>query len=226
MNASREQPTPPRPPVSIKGRGRDLRVVLEDGGDPAAAERSLRDQLQRRAGAFFTGAPVTLEMPGAAIDFDLAGRLAAAISDAGMHVSAVSAGGATAAAPTGARKMDEPTAAPPDSETGGLMAALIVERTLRGGQRLEHAGDVIVIGDVNPGAELVAGGSVIVWGRLRGTVEAGGGRRGAVVCALDLAPSQLVIGTAIARAPDDPSRHPAPEIAREVDGRIEVEDWR
>ena len=220
MSTSREQPTPPRPPVSIKGRGRDLRVVVEDVKDSAAVEQSLRAQLERRAGAFFSGAPVTIELPGDSIDFQLAAKLAAAIEDSGMHVSTVSAGGK--APPTRPVRAQAEPMAPPPAEEG----AMIVERTLRSGQRLDHAGDVIVIGDVNIGAELVAGGSVIVWGRLRGTVEAGSLRKGAVVCALDLAPAQLVIGTAIARSPDDPNRNPAPEIAREIEGRIEVDDWR
>ena len=60
---------------------------------------------------------------------------------------------------------------------------------------------MLVLGDVNPGAEVVAGGSVVVWGRLRGVVEAGQaeGSGPAVVCALDLAPTQLRLGTALAR---------------------------
>ncbi len=236
MSASREQPTPPRPPIAIKGRGRDIRVVVEVADDLAAVERSLRDQLQRRAGAFFTGAPVTLEMPGPAIDFELAGRLAAAIHDAGMHVSTVSSASTVAGGENSSSGQSRSVAeasstasgsgGPPWPNQASSAAALVVERTLRGGQRLEHDGDVIVIGDVNPGAELVAGGSVVVWGRLRGTVEAGAGRQGAFVCALDLSPSQLLIGAAIARAPDHPARNPAPEIARDVGGRIEVEDWR
>lgn len=252
MSSTREQPVPPRPPVSIKGRGRDIRVTVERAGAPASVEASLRDQLKVRAGAFFSGAPVTLELPGPAIDFALAEALTAAIEQAGMVVAAVTVGPATDGAARPAARSEAAGRAPSTSPMGRTRAsgtgagipgseaaaragaldaaapttALVVERTLRSGQRLEHPGDVILIGDVNPGAELVAGGSVVVWGRLRGTVEAGAGRAGAFVCALDLAPSQLLIGSAIARAPDDPTRDPAPEIARESGGRIEVEEWR
>jgi septum site-determining protein MinC len=71
-------------------------------------------------------------------------------------------------------------------------AALWVGRTLRSGVRVEYAGNVVVLGDVNPGAEVIASGSVIVWGRLRGVVHAGAqGNKDVVVCALDLSPTQL-----------------------------------
>jgi septum site-determining protein MinC len=105
-------------------------------------------------------------------------------------------------------------------------AGLVVRRTLRSGQSLRHPGSIAVIGDVNPGAEVIAGGDVVVWGKLRGTVHAGAlGDEGAIVCALDLAPTQLRIGGRITRSPDDRRRKPAPEIARVRDGQIIAEPW-
>lgn len=105
-------------------------------------------------------------------------------------------------------------------------AGLVVRRTLRSGQTLRHPGSVVVIGDVNPGAEIVAGGDIVVWGKLRGTVHAGAlGHEESVVCALDLAPTQLRIGGRITRSPDDRRRKPRPEIARVRDGQIIAEPW-
>jgi septum site-determining protein MinC len=105
-------------------------------------------------------------------------------------------------------------------------SALWVKRTLRSGVRLEHEGNVILLGDVNPGAEVVAGGSVIVWGRLRGVVHAGAkGDPEAVVCALDLSPTQLRIATEIAMAPERHSQ-PYPEMARLKDGHLIAEPWQ
>ncbi len=49
--------------------------------------------------------------------------------------------------------------------------------TLRGGQALHHAGNIVVVGDVNPGAELVATGDILVFGRLAGIAHAGAQRR-------------------------------------------------
>ncbi len=51
--------------------------------------------------------------------------------------------------------------------------ALFVNKTLRSGTRVEFPGHVVVLGDVNPGAEIIAEGSIIIWGRLRGAVHAG-----------------------------------------------------
>lgn len=105
-------------------------------------------------------------------------------------------------------------------------AGLVVRRTLRSGQSLRHPGSIAVIGDVNPGAEVIAGGNIVVWGKLRGTVHAGAlGDEGAVVCALDLAPTQLRIGGHITRSPDDRRRKPRPEMARVRDGQIVAEPW-
>lgn len=104
---------------------------------------------------------------------------------------------------------------------------ILVHRTLRSGQIIQHPGHVVVIGDVNPGAEIIAGGDVVVWGRLRGIVHAGAaGNDGAVVCALSLAPLQLRIGHHIARAPEGREDLPQrPEIASVQDGEIVAEPW-
>jgi septum site-determining protein MinC len=86
---------------------------------------------------------------------------------------------------------------------------------------------VIVIGDVNPGAEIVAGGHVLVWGRLRGTVHAGAtGDEEAIVCALDMSPTQLRIAGYITRSPDERRRHPRPEVAAVRDGQIVAVPWQ
>lgn len=82
--------------------------------------------------------------------------------------------------------------------------AVIINRTLRSGQRVKHQANVVIVGDVNPGAEVIAGGDIIVFGRLRGVVHAGaGGSKEAQVAALKLNPTQLRIASLIARSPDD-----------------------
>lgn len=103
---------------------------------------------------------------------------------------------------------------------------LVVRQTLRSGQAIHHIGSVVVIGDVNPGAEIVAGGNVVVWGKLRGTAHAGAiDDDAALICALQLMPSQVRIGSFIA-CPPDRSRPPKfPEVARVQKGRIVVERW-
>ncbi|GAC1305554.1 MAG: hypothetical protein NVSMB19_17100 [Vulcanimicrobiaceae bacterium] len=94
--------------------------------------------------------------------------------------------------------------------------------TLRGGQALQHLGSIVVIGDVNPGAELVATGDIVVFGALRGTAHAGAqGDAEARVYALDLAPTQLRIAACIA-AGEEPRRGREPEVAYIVSERIAI----
>jgi septum site-determining protein MinC len=84
----------------------------------------------------------------------------------------------------------------------------------------------VVIGDVNAGAEIIATGNVVVWGRIRGNVQAGvNGDTAAVVCALDLAPTQLRIADAIATSPKRRGK-PEPEVALVRDGKIVAERWK
>lgn len=105
--------------------------------------------------------------------------------------------------------------------------AALISHTLRSGQLARYAGTVIVLGDVNPGAVIVADGSVIVWGRLGGVVRAGAaGDDSAVVGALELAPSQLLIGEHAARARDGSiDIGGGAELAHVRGGKIVIEDW-
>jgi len=108
---------------------------------------------------------------------------------------------------------------------------------LRSGHRLRRREHIIVIGDINPGAEVISDGDVLVWGRLRGVVHAGaGGDRRALVAALDLEPTQLRIADVLKIAPDPKPGHPGrffwrrsqhkrPEIARVVQDEIITEEW-
>ncbi len=104
--------------------------------------------------------------------------------------------------------------------------AILIKRTLRSGHSLRHPGHVTVIGDVNPGAEIIAGGNVIVWGRVRGVVHAGAtGDEDATVCALDLAPTQLRIAGQVSVSPSRKGK-PKPECARIKEGQLTAEAWQ
>jgi septum site-determining protein MinC len=105
-------------------------------------------------------------------------------------------------------------------------SALLMQETLRSGRSVYYEGDIVILGDVNPGAEVVAGGHVVVWGRLRGLVHAGAnGDPSALICALDLAPTQLRIADQIAVDPDHGRQAPVPEQAMIRDGQIVAEPW-
>lgn len=107
----------------------------------------------------------------------------------------------------------------------------IVRRTLRSGSAVHFGGDVLVFGDVNPGAQVVAGGSILVMGALKGLAHAGArGREDAFVLSFDLRPTQIRIASRIAippdSSPDRGSRPISPEIAHVRDDRILIEPYR
>jgi len=106
-----------------------------------------------------------------------------------------------------------PRAVVPAPEPEPASAVLYHRGTLRGGQSLANVGHIVVVGDVNPGAELVAGGDIVVFGALRGVAHAGAqGDRSARVYALVLEPTQLRIATTIA-AGAERTGAPVPEEA-------------
>ena len=116
------------------------------------------------------------------------------------------------------------TAQESSQETQELQRMLIVDKTLRGGQAVETEGSVIVFGNVNPGAQITAGGSVDVRGTLRGVVHAGAaGDSTAFIIADHLMPTQIRIANYVARSPDEPEDSGKVERAYVKDGQIVIE---
>ncbi|HUI87812.1 MAG TPA: septum site-determining protein MinC [Anaerolineales bacterium] len=104
--------------------------------------------------------------------------------------------------------------------------ALFIDKTLRSGTRIEFPGHVVIVGDVNPGAEVVAEGNIIVWGRLRGAVHAGlKGDENSKVCALDFAPMQLRIAEQSASIKKE-KQILGPVAAFIRNGRVVIESWK
>jgi septum site-determining protein MinC len=103
----------------------------------------------------------------------------------------------------------------------------VEQRTVRSGEKIAAEGHVIVLGDVNPGAEVIAGSSIFVWGSLKGAAYAGvPDQTTAVIAALHLAPIQLRIAGHIARPPETPTAATAqPQLARVNRNAIVVESW-
>ena len=100
--------------------------------------------------------------------------------------------------------------------------------TLRSGQILESESSIIILGDVNPGAKVIAKGNVIILGALKGNVYAGaGGNEDSFVVALFMAPIQIRIGDTIARSNDSARKNKMLNkdamIAFVEDGNIYIE---
>lgn len=82
-------------------------------------------------------------------------------------------------------------------------AGMFYKGTLRSGQTLESKESLVIIGDVNPGATVIAGGNIVIIGALKGNVTAGSnGNTNAFVMALSMDPIQIQIADVIARSSD------------------------
>ncbi len=87
-----------------------------------------------------------------------------------------------------------------DDEDVEKLPTLYINQTLRSGQTITSDGNIVIIGDANPGSEIIARGDVTVWGVLGGIAQAGSkGNRNAVIRALKLNAIQLRIATCFAR---------------------------
>ena len=233
--------------ISIKGI-RDGLLITIGPGEYASLFEELTAELAAKKG-FLEGSRVALSVGGGLLDRDDLTAIQTLLAEHGMALWAILADGeetkesarglglATrlpgsntdlngnvlqAVAP-----VETPASPLPSPSSVGGSNGLVMRETIRSGRSIYHEGHVVVIGDVNPGAEVIAGGDVVVWGKLRGMVHAGAmGDTTAVICALELIPTQLRIAHQIAIAPHDQRRQPTPEKVSMHNGRIVAEAWQ
>ena len=198
-------------------------IVLEPGDTGASVRRSLESQNLARVN-------VTLEIQGDTAPDAVADAISV-IARSGGRVNRVRAPRVSVSAPApvaaDVRARDEsPATASEDPNR-----TVILPHSLRSGFRREYGGSVVVLGDVNPGVEIVAGGDIIVMGALRGVAHAGAyGNTSAIVWARPIASAQIRIADALARSPEGSSlstmrRLEAPaeaELARIQEDRIVI----
>lgn len=195
-----------------------LRAVLHTA-DTSALLQALEDRM-REAGAFYENEPVILDALGLeqAPDWKV---LTAALRkhhlhpigvqiDSDLQTSALKAGlaplDASAGRPAAGHadapdaREDAPAAAPaapeiPKPEDTGASQTLVIRHPLRSGQRIyAKGGDLIVMGQVSQGAEVIADGHIHVYGPLRGKAMAGAqGRADAMIMTTQLDPELLAI---------------------------------
>lgn len=191
-----------------------LSIAAEVGIKPSvvfAQNESTRQALMAQNIALGSGKPLTLPVGPMAVEDD------APQAPAGEEQSSASteSGDATV---SGTEQSPPAKAAAP--------AVLYLRQTLRSGQSVSHMGHLVIVGDVNPGAEVIAEGDITVWGALRGIAHAGiNGNTQAEIRALRLEPIQVRIAHAIARSPDRPKKSSGrvgPETARVVNGTIRI----
>ncbi|MGI6344864.1 MAG: septum site-determining protein MinC [Bacillota bacterium] len=200
----------PAEAVSFKGTREGIHIQLNDEVEFARVLESLQNRLAVSPG-FFQGARIILNTGRRSLTEEQVNAVRQVLSQYD-DVQLI-------------RLEQKKTAAP---ETAGEMTALVVEKTIHSGQQVIHPGHIVILGDVNPGAELIAEGNITVMGALRGVAHAGvKGRTDAFVAATLLAPIQVSIAGVLARHPDEneaPARR-VPEVARLRDGSIVVEPY-
>ncbi len=218
-----------------------LRTILTSDEQTAAAAQEMGLHVVTEEGTPEPAAAVSQALPAEPVAPAEPAEPAEPAAEAAASPSAQAAAPETLTVPPAAPALEEPPFAEPPAPRAATAApaariqapdadgerAFFLRRNVRSGQVVRHTGSVVIVGDVNPGAEIWATGDVIVWGRLRGTVRAGSsGNADAVICALEMHPLQLRIGDCIAR-PDDADRkgRPYPEIARVHGGAVVVEPW-
>jgi septum site-determining protein MinC len=217
--------------INIKGTKDGLLVTLGEG-ELAILLAKLEERLRGTA-PFFKGGQVALDVGRRELSVKEIGHIQALLAKhevtLGTVISEVPVTRAAACRlDLETKRSAQPRPRPERRAEDEFSEGALIRRTLRSGQVTRHPGHVVVVGDVNAGAEVIAGGDIVIWGNLRGTVHAGAtGDDQAIVCALDLAPTQLRIGKHIARPPEEKSqRRIVPEVASVEEERIIVKAWK
>ena len=222
--------------IQIKGL-RDGLLMTLGAGEWGELQELLFAQIDARS-AFFRGAKLALDVGYQALRVAEISKLRDGLSEREVSLWAVVSespktvqtaqllGLATRISKQRPTEKERPLVAGDDE------SALWLVRTLRSGTRIEHPGHVVVMGDVNPGAEIVAEGNVLIWGRLRGSVYVGAALRteasqssGAFVCALTMNPIRLQIASEIAN-PVKGKTSKKPQKVSFKNGKFHFEDWK
>ncbi|MDT8902258.1 septum site-determining protein MinC [Anaeroselena agilis] len=197
--------------VAFKGVNGEVQLVLNTENFAAALEQ-LAAKLAAAEEFFPRGTMV--KVPAARLGADERRQLDAVFGEFGL-----------VCAPEWPDGRDGEEDAPATAERDGYeINALVVARTVRSGQKVVHPGSVVVIGDVNPGAQVIAGRDIIILGACRGVAHAGAyGDETATITANRIVATQLRIAGLIARAPDDLDKPAYIETARIKEGSVVIE---
>lgn len=211
-----------KPRVRLSGTDYGLLLRLEWDSPLPQLLVELEEYLQQSP-KFFAGAQVLLEVGSRPVLQQDMEQLAVVLSRYGVTLHGVvpMLDGLERRPPPPAHTALMPS--PPDPQT----LLHLEQRTVRSGEKVAAEGHVIIVGDVNPGAEVIAGYNIFVWGALRGSAYAGvPDREEAIIAALHFAPIQLRIAGHIARPPEARSTVAGtPELARIDQNTIVVEAW-
>lgn len=207
-------------PVNIKGTKSGIILVLDD----KVPMDNLKDAIKEKFNAsrdFFKNASVALTFEGRKLTDAEKFELAELISDnSDLNVVCITEDNPDVEAFM--KKSIDDKIASMNQKTGSFYKG-----TLRNGQVIDFETSVIILGDINAGAQVVSKGSIIVLGSLYGNAYAGaGGSKNVFVAALNMNPTQIKIGDAMARSSDSDGKLPkntGPMIAFFENGNIYIE---
>jgi septum site-determining protein MinC len=214
-------------------------VILDPHTPFREIERELEEHLER-SGKFFAGAAVTLIVGPRQLRDDDLQTIRQVFATCDLTIAEIRASLADSPSVPSPPLPSPPTYTPAAAvplltrretlpKEGELPRnnALFVKGPLRSGQRIYAEDHLVVFGDVNPGAELIAGGDIMVMGVLRGVAHAGvPDNIAAIIAALSLKPTQLRIGHFISRSPEFQEKQDSgPEIARVDTEQIVVDSF-
>lgn len=169
-----------RPTRAIRFRGRSFLALVLCPEAPLDGWLAEVDAWLERSPGFFGGKPVVLDVTGHDCDAAALAELVTALAARGVRLMGVEGVDPALAAPelppllSGGRPANFIDIAPVPAPEPPRAQALIIESNIRSGQTINHPdGDVIIVGSIGWGAEVIAGGSIHVYGALRGRALAG-----------------------------------------------------
>jgi len=182
----------------IKGFKEGLLITLGDG-DWEEVQCKLLSQIDEKT-KFFSGAKVAIEIGERVLHAAEMIKLRDTLSDREVKLFAVLSNSRVTdvnAKSMGLKTRKSVLKENPEGFGSAVLdgePAILLQKTIRSGTSIKYAGHVIVDGDVNPGGEILTTGSIIIWGKLRGSVHAGmDGSESEVICAMELDPIKLRI---------------------------------
>lgn len=215
--------------VIFKGTSNGLAIIINENKD----FENILDELQAKiisAARFFKGAAIDVVYRGKELSLEEEEKVYNILCDkSGAEIKSFGRDSKQNVIPKDTTKVEYKTKMKYVHFTGiDEGVTKYIRGTVRSGQLVKFDGNVVIVGDVNPGGEVVAAGNVTVMGSLRGMVHAGAdGNKNVIIAALNLHPTQLRIADVITRPPDESDSKGSfiPELAYVKDNMVYIDRY-
>ncbi len=201
--------------IKLKGGSAGLQLILDPTAEFDVVVEEIKKKLQEGSNFFCKG--TTIWVVSDKLSREEKDRLVLLFSKHGVIMR-------TGVQEYPAPQAKQPAAVPEPVRGAEIQEMMVVNRTIRGGEEITSPSSVLVCGNVNPGAQIIAGGSIDIRGTCRGIVHAGAnGDKSAFIIADHLMPVQIRIADMIARSPDNMEKTAHAEKAYIKNGQITIE---